>query len=88
MNLNQIALDLARERHERLIAKLARERLLNDGRPSIRQSIGRRVIAVGERIAAESRPELARSPCWWPVSTTTSTCGASSATSRSPGRAP
>ena len=61
MNFNQIALELARERQERLIEELARERLLDDGRSSIRRSIGRRVIAVGERIAAESRLELARS---------------------------
>ena len=61
MNFNQIALELARERQERLIEELARERLLDDGRASIRRSIGLRIIAVGERIAAESRLELARS---------------------------
>ena len=61
MYFNQLAYELARERQERLIDELARERLLNDGRSSIRRSIGRRVIAVGERIAAESRLELARS---------------------------
>jgi hypothetical protein len=61
MNFNQIAFELARERQERLIEELARERLLGDSRMSIRRSIGRRVIAVGERIAAESRLELARS---------------------------
>jgi hypothetical protein len=61
MNFNQMALELARERQERLIEELARERLLGDSRMSIRRSIGRRVIAVGERIAAESRLELARS---------------------------
>jgi hypothetical protein len=61
MNLNQMAYELARERQERLVEELARERLLDNGRSSIRRSIGRRVIAVGERIAAESRLELARS---------------------------
>ena len=61
MNFNQMAYELARERQERLIEELACERLLDDGRSSIRRSIGRRVIAVGERIAAESRLELARS---------------------------
>ncbi|HEX7949093.1 MAG TPA: hypothetical protein VF494_02000 [Candidatus Limnocylindrales bacterium] len=61
MTFNQMAYDLARERQERLVEELARERLLDDGRSSIRRSIGRRVIAVGERIAAESRLELARS---------------------------
>ena len=61
MNLNQTAYELARERQERLIQELARERLLDDGRSSIRRSIGLRVIALGRRIAADSRLELARS---------------------------
>ena len=61
MNFNQIALELARDRQERLIQELARERLLDDGRSSIRRSIGLRVIALGRRIAADSRLELARS---------------------------
>ena len=60
MNFNQLALELARERQERLIEELAHARVVDD-RPSIRRSIGRRVIAVGERIAAETRLELARS---------------------------
>jgi hypothetical protein len=60
MNFNQLALELARERQERLIEEIARERLVEQ-RPSIRQAIGRRVIAVGERIAAEHPLELARS---------------------------
>jgi hypothetical protein len=59
MNFNQLALELARERQERMIEELARERLVE--RPSIRRSIGRRVIAMGERIAAEQPLELARS---------------------------
>jgi hypothetical protein len=61
MNLNYLAYELARERQERLVEELARERLLGANRSSIRRSIGRRVIAVGERIAAESRLELVRS---------------------------
>jgi hypothetical protein len=60
MNFNQLALELARERQERLIEELAQARLV-DQRPSIRQAIGRRLIAVGERIAAEQPLELARS---------------------------
>jgi hypothetical protein len=60
MNVNQMAYELARERQERLIEELVRERLLDDGRSSIRQSIGRRLIAVGERIAAEPAWALAR----------------------------
>jgi hypothetical protein len=60
MNFNQLAYELARERQERLIEELAQERRL-ESRSSIRQAVGRRVIAFGERIAAESRLELARS---------------------------
>jgi hypothetical protein len=61
MNFNQIALELAHLRQEELIAVAARERRSPRGEPSIRRSIGRRVIAVGERIAAEPALELARS---------------------------
>ena len=65
MNFNQIALELARDRQEELIADAARKRRSADSRPSshpsIRQTIGRRVIAVGERIAADPALELARS---------------------------
>ncbi len=60
MNFNQLALELARERQEQLIEELACERLV-ERRLSFRQSIGRRVIAVGERIAAEPSLKLARS---------------------------
>jgi hypothetical protein len=60
MNFNQLALELARERQERLIEDLAREQIVEQ-RPSIRRSIGRRIIAVGERIAADQPLELARS---------------------------
>jgi hypothetical protein len=65
MNANYLAFQLARERQERLIEELARERLLArepriERRLSIRRLIGRRVIAVGERIAADPGFELAR----------------------------
>jgi hypothetical protein len=60
MNFNQLALELARERQEQLIRELAQARAVEQ-RPSIRQAIGRRVIAVGERIAADQPLELARS---------------------------
>ena len=60
MNFNQTALELARMRQEELIAENAQARRFQ--RPStIRRFVGRRVIAVGERIAAEPRFELARS---------------------------
>ena len=65
MNFSQIALELARDRQEELIADAARKRRSTGSRPSthpsIRRSIGRRVIAVGERIAADPALELARS---------------------------
>ena len=61
MNFNQIALELARQRHEELIAATAQERVSARSRPSIRRSIGRRMIALGERIAADPALELARS---------------------------
>jgi hypothetical protein len=61
MMLTTIDLELARERQERFIAEAAQRRLV-ESRPSIlRRSIGRRVIAMGERIAAEPSFELARS---------------------------
>ena len=60
MNFSQTTLELARERQERLIEEHLRARL-DTHRSSIRQSIGRRVIAVGQRIAAEPSLGLARS---------------------------
>ena len=61
MNFNQIALELARERQEQLIAEMARARRIQPSRPSIRRSIGRRVIAMGQWIAADSPLELVQS---------------------------
>ena len=60
MILNHFPLELVRERQEQLIEEAAQARLV-ENRSSIRRSIGRRLIAAGERIAAESRLELARS---------------------------
>jgi hypothetical protein len=60
MNFNQTALELARERQERLIEEHLRVRRAPEHRESIRRFIGRRVIAVGQRIAAEPSFELAR----------------------------
>jgi hypothetical protein len=60
MILNHFPLELVRERQERLIQEAAQARLAEKRSP-IRRSIGRLVIAAGERIAAESRLELARS---------------------------
>ena len=61
MNFNQTALELARQRQEELIAATLHRQRSADSRPSIRRSLGRRVIALGQRIAAEPSLELARS---------------------------
>ena len=57
----QIALLVARDQRERDIAQAASERRFAIERPSIRRFVGRRVIAVGQRIAAEPSLELVRS---------------------------
>lgn len=57
----QIALLVARDQRARDIAQAAHERRFAVERPSIRRAVGRRVIAVGQRIAAEPSLELARS---------------------------
>jgi hypothetical protein len=56
-----LALARAREFQQREIERAARERRYTTPRPSIRRSLGHRVIAVGQRIASESSPKLARS---------------------------
>jgi hypothetical protein len=57
----RLALFLAKEQRQREIEHAARERRLASPRQSIRRSVGRRVIAFGQRIAAEQSLELARS---------------------------
>ncbi len=61
MMLTTIDFQLARERQERRIAEAALRRLVEPRRSTIRRSLGRRVIAMGQRIAAEPGLELARS---------------------------
>ena len=56
-----LALALAREHQRREIERAASERRHTTSRRSIRRSIGHRLIAAGQRIAAESSLELARS---------------------------
>ena len=58
---DRLALALAREFQQREIERAANERRFSGPRPSIRRSFGRRIIAVGQRIAAEPSPQLARS---------------------------
>ena len=55
------ALDIARERQQRAVEQASIDRRLERPRSSIRRSVGRRVIAFGQRIAAEPSLELARS---------------------------
>jgi hypothetical protein len=55
------ALDAARERQQRAIEQASVERRIARPRSTIRQSIGRSVIAFGRRIAAEPTRELAGS---------------------------
>ena len=60
MNVNWVVFELARMRQEELIAESAQERRVQRSRPSIRQSIGRLMIRIGERVAAEKPLSLAR----------------------------
>jgi hypothetical protein len=56
-----LELALAREFQHREIERQARERRMPSApRSSIRRTVGRRVIAFGQRIAAEPSLELAR----------------------------
>ena len=56
-----VALHIVRDFHAREIERAAIDRRFASPRPSIRRSLGNRVIAVGQRIAAEPSLELARS---------------------------
>ncbi len=56
-----LALALAHEHQRREIERAASERRFSIVRPSVRRSIGHRVIAVGQRIAAESSLGLTQS---------------------------
>ena len=57
--ISMIDLDQARERREAQIREAAQRRLAASS-PSIRQSIGRLMIRIGERVAAEPSMSLAR----------------------------
>jgi hypothetical protein len=57
----RIALDVVRDFQAREIERAAIDRRIASTRPSIRRSVGYRVIAVGQRIAAEPSLELAGS---------------------------
>ena len=55
-----LALAIAQYQRERQIEAAARERSVGRS-PSVRRAVGRRIMAVGARIAAEPSLELARS---------------------------
>jgi hypothetical protein len=57
----RFALDIVREFQAKEIERAAIDRRFATQRPSIRRSVGYRLIAVGQRIAAEPSLELARS---------------------------
>ena len=57
----RLALALVREFQNREIERAAIERRFSTPRPSIRRFVGRRVIAIVQRIAAEPSFGLARS---------------------------
>ncbi len=61
MNMNWVAFELARMRQEELIAESALMRRIQPSRPSIRQAIGRRIVQIGARLAAEPSLESVRS---------------------------
>ena len=58
--ISMIDLDQARERREEQIRQAAQRRQIQRSSPSIRQSIGRAMIRIGERVAAEPSLSLAR----------------------------
>ncbi len=58
--ISMIDLDQARERREAQIREAALRRRVAASSPSIRQSIGRLMIRIGERVAADKPLSLAR----------------------------
>jgi len=64
MMLNRLAYELAQERREREIADAIERRRNRADQPVIspvRRAVGRSIISIGARIAAEPQPRLARS---------------------------
>ena len=58
--LPSLALLLAQDQRQRQIDAIARERRLGRSSRSVRQAVGRRIIAIGARVAADPSLELAR----------------------------
>ena len=62
MLISDIQLELEQSRREREIAEGARvRRLLHREPSSVRRAVGRSMISIGSRLAAEPQPRLARS---------------------------
>ena len=64
MLLNRMAYELAQERREREVAdaiERRRNRVHQLAANPVRRAVGRSIIAIGARIAAEPQPRLARS---------------------------
>jgi len=64
MLTNRLAYELAQERREREIAEAIQRRRYGAERREaspVRRAVGRSIIAIGARIAAEPQPRLARS---------------------------
>jgi hypothetical protein len=55
-----LALLIAEDQRQRQIETAARERRVGRSSLSVRQAVGRRIIAIGARVAAEPSLELAR----------------------------
>ncbi len=60
-HLPWLALLLAEDQRQRQIEAVALERRLGRSSQSVRQTIGRLIIAIGARVAADPSLELARS---------------------------
>ena len=58
--LPSLALLLAQDQRQRQIEAIARERRIGRSSRSVRQAVGRRIIAFGARVAADQSFELAR----------------------------
>jgi len=64
MQISRMAFELAQERREREIAEAIERRRYGVGQREaspVRRALGRSIIAIGARIAAEPQPRLARS---------------------------
>ena len=59
--LPSLALALAQEQRQREVERIARERRIGRSSSSVRRALGRRIIEIGARVAADPVPELARS---------------------------